>query len=311
MRKTIFIVGQKAKNIRNMKWNQTQDWIIQHWFKIGLTLLVVFMLNKKDLNLELNLSATPTSPTANFASYEVPVEQEEGWIKKLGKAKIATSLSNIIQKEEKVIIVDEPEIKPPLKKSKNEKKVDEEMSLLAAKNNLSNTYSNMTYHAEDKKTTKKVSARKALKIKKQKKYVDRFAAVAQSEMRKYGIPASIKLAQGLIESNAGASRLTRKNSNHFGMKCFSKNCKKGHCSNFTDDSHKDFFRIYKSAWASYRAHSIMLQNKRYRPLYKLKKTDYKAWAHGLKKAGYATDKRYAEKLINIIEELELDQYDRN
>ena len=309
MRKTIFIVGQKAKNIHNMKWNQTKDWITQYWFKIGLSLLVVFMLNKKDLNLELNLSATPPSSTATFASYEAPVE-EEGWMKKLSKAKIATSLSNIIQKEEKTTIVDEPEIVKSIKLSKAEIAKDEQMSILAAKDNLSNTYSNMTYHPADKKKTTKVSARKALKIKKQKKYVERFAGVAQSEMRKYGIPASIKLAQGLIESNAGASRLTQKNSNHFGMKCFSRNCGKGHCSNFTDDIHKDFFRIYKSAWASYRAHSIMLQNKRYKPLYKLKKNDYKAWAYGLKKAGYATDKKYAEKLINIIEELGLHEYDR-
>jgi len=69
-------------------------------------------------------------------------------------------------------------------------------------------------------------------------YIQRFAKVAKSEMDKYGIPASIKLAQGLLESQAGASRLATKNNNHFGIKCFSKNCKKGHCTNFSDDSHK-------------------------------------------------------------------------
>ena len=132
MRKTIFIVGQKAKNIHNMKWNQTKDWITQYWFKIGLSLLVVFMLNKKDLNLELNLSATPPSSTATFASYEAPVE-EEGWMRKLSKAKIATSLSNIIQKEEKTTIVDEPEIVKSIKLSKAEIAKDEQMSILAAK----------------------------------------------------------------------------------------------------------------------------------------------------------------------------------
>ena len=130
-------------------------------------------------------------------------------------------------------------------------------------------------------------------------------------MEKYGIPASIILAQGLIETNAGESRLSVRNNNHFGMKCFSKKCRKGHCSNFTDDSHKDFFRKYKTAWESYRAHSHLLNAKRYRHLKKLGTKDYKGWAKGLRKAGYATDKRYAEKLINLIETLRLDKFDQS
>lgn len=168
------------------------------------------------------------------------------------------------------------------------------------KTDWGNTYSNMTYG-------KKVSDGR-LKREKQLAYVDRFKDVARSEMHKFGIPASITLAQGLIESNAGESRLSRENNNHFGMKCFSKSCKKGHCSNFTDDSHKDFFRKYATTWESFRAHSQLLQKKRYQGLKKYGK-DYKKWAHGLQKAGYATDRRYAEKLIHIIEELKLQQYD--
>ncbi|HFC00195.1 MAG TPA: mannosyl-glycoprotein endo-beta-N-acetylglucosamidase, partial [Phaeodactylibacter sp.] len=93
------------------------------------------------------------------------------------------------------------------------------------------------------------------------------------------------------------------------IKCFSRRCKKGHCSNFTDDSHKDFFRKYKSSWESYRAHSKLLVGKRYRHLKKLGRKNYIGWAKGLKKAGYATDRRYAEKLINIIDELKLYQFD--
>lgn len=138
-------------------------------------------------------------------------------------------------------------------------------------------------------------------------YVKRFAKVAQGEMHKYGIPASITLAQGLLESNAGKSPLANKYNNHFGIKCFSKKCKKGHCSNFSDDSHKDFFRNYPTAWESYRAHSEFLQRKRYQHL--LKASDYKIWAHGLVKAGYATDQQYGHKLIRLIEELELYRYD--
>lgn len=145
--------------------------------------------------------------------------------------------------------------------------------------------------------------------KRQLTYVQRFGKVAQEEMKKYGIPASITLAQGLLETNAGKSPLATKNNNHFGLKCFSKKCGKGHCSNFSDDSHKDFFRKYNTAWESFRAHSKLLQSKRYRPLYNFDKNDYKAWANGLKKAGYATDKQYAQKLIKLIEELELYQWD--
>ena len=129
-------------------------------------------------------------------------------------------------------------------------------------------------------------------------------------MKKYGIPASITLAQGLLESNAGASKLARLNNNHFGIKCFSRNCKPGHCSNYTDDSHKDFFRKYKGAKESYRAHSLFLQRSRYKHLHQLGTKNYKDWAHGLRKAGYATDKKYAPKLIKLIEVLKLDKYDK-
>ncbi|MEL6945214.1 MAG: glucosaminidase domain-containing protein, partial [Bacteroidota bacterium] len=118
------------------------------------------------------------------------------------------------------------------------------------------------------------------------------------------------LAQGLIESNCGESRLAKRNNNHFGIKCFSRTCKKGHCSNFTDDTHKDFFRIYKSSWDSYRAHSQLLQKARYKKLYKIPKSNYKGWARGLKSAGYATDPLYADKLINLIEDLDLTKYDK-
>ena len=142
---------------------------------------------------------------------------------------------------------------------------------------------------------------------KQMVYVQRFAKVAKNEMHQFGILASIKLAQGLLESQAGNSPLATKNKNHFGIKCFSKSCKKGHCRNFSDDSHKDFFRIYSTDWDSYRAHSLFLQGKRYQHLQTSK--DYKEWAYGLQKAGYATDSQYARKLIRLIEELGLERYD--
>jgi len=139
-------------------------------------------------------------------------------------------------------------------------------------------------------------------------YVQQYSKLAKEEMHKYGVPASISLAQGLIESRAGNSKLAKQNNNHFGIKCFSKNCGKGHCTNHFDDSHKDFFRKYKSAWESWRAHSIMISSGRYASLKKNGK-DYKKWAHGLKRLGYATDRTYAEKLINIIQTYKLNRYD--
>ncbi|MDX1912729.1 MAG: glucosaminidase domain-containing protein [Saprospiraceae bacterium] len=140
-------------------------------------------------------------------------------------------------------------------------------------------------------------------------YIDRYKKIARGEMEKFGIPASISLAQGLIESRAGTSKLAVNNNNHFGMKCFAKNCGKGHCSNFTDDSHKDFFRKFKSPWDSWRAHSQLLASGRYAKL-KRHGRDYRAWANGLQSVGYATDRGYAKKLIGIIERYDLHQYDR-
>jgi flagellum-specific peptidoglycan hydrolase FlgJ len=139
-------------------------------------------------------------------------------------------------------------------------------------------------------------------------YIEQFSSIARQEQAKYGVPASISLAQGLIESRAGTSKLAVNNNNHFGIKCFSRKCRKGHCSNFTDDTHKDFFRKFPNAWESWREHSQMLSRGRYA---KLKKhgTDYRKWAYGLKSIGYATDRTYAEKLIGVIERYDLHRFD--
>lgn len=147
------------------------------------------------------------------------------------------------------------------------------------------------------------------KRRKQMAYVRKYQHLAANEMKINRIPSSITLAQGLLESNIGQSRLATENNNHFGIKCFSKKCAKGHCTNFNDDHHKDFFRKFGTVEESYTAHSKVLEKERYRGLFKLRITDYKGWSRGLKKAGYATDPRYADKLIRIIEDLELYQYD--
>ncbi len=146
-------------------------------------------------------------------------------------------------------------------------------------------------------------------VRRTKAYIRRFKDVAVEESEHYNIPASIKMAQGILETNAGASQLAKKNNNHFGVKCFSRTCHKGHCSNFGDDSHKDFFRKYGNAWESWRAHSKMIVSGKYKTLLKYG-DDYEEWAKGLKKLGYATAKHYDKTLIDLIEKYHLDELDR-
>lgn len=140
-------------------------------------------------------------------------------------------------------------------------------------------------------------------------YIAKYSTTAKEEAELFNVPASITLAQGLLESNAGGSALASKENNHFGIKC-RKKCLGCRCANYTDDSRYDMFRIFDSAWESFREHSKLLTNSRYKHLSKLELTDYKNWAHGLQAAGYATDKKYATKLIAIIEALQLDRFDK-
>jgi len=146
-------------------------------------------------------------------------------------------------------------------------------------------------------------------------YVDQYSAIAVQEMERTGIPASITLAQGIIESRYGMSGLAKNSNNHFGIKC--KGNWTGSKYYHKDDDYvngklvKSCFRTYDNPADSYYDHSeFLIVNKRYAFLFSLTKTDYKGWAKGLKKAGYATAKNYASMLINTVEKYELYQYDR-
>ena len=140
-------------------------------------------------------------------------------------------------------------------------------------------------------------------------YIKQYRDIAVEEMKKYHIPASITLAQGLLESGAGQSTLARKSNNHFGIKCGSD--WRGKSVRHDDDERNECFRAYKHPKQSYEDHSKFLVSRpRYASLFKLDITDYKGWARGLKKAGYATNPRYAEQLIGIIELYDLDRYDK-
>lgn len=139
-------------------------------------------------------------------------------------------------------------------------------------------------------------------------YIRKYAPIAVEQMKKYKIPASITLAQGLLESGAGRSELARRSNNHFGIKCH--NTWRGRKVYYDDDARGECFRAYRKVEDSYEDHSKFLTSgARYAFLFKLKQTDYKGWARGLKKAGYATDRSYANRLITIIEDYDLYKYD--
>lgn len=140
-------------------------------------------------------------------------------------------------------------------------------------------------------------------------YIDLYSGAAMQSMKTYGIPASIKLAQGILESGSGNGTLCRTANNHFGIKC--KEEWTGETVSHTDDAPDECFRKYHSAMESYNDHSEFLANRvYYKNLFTLDKSDYSAWAKGLKKAGYATDPRYPQKLISIIERYKLYEYDQ-
>ncbi len=265
--------------------SQALFWAKQNWIKLSAIILLLFLIVKKDIKFEIYLMA-PKDKTDKKEIFTSTMQAS------------APAQLNVAQMTTETPIQEEimaPEI------------------IVVSRNNLdASKFANISVLLQPSLYQKYADQKSTLDTKKYNcdKYVNQFKSIATSEMQKFGIPASITLAQGLLESDAGFSSLAKRNHNHFGMKCFSKSCKKGHCSNHTDDSHKDFFRIYKSNWESYRAHSKLLQNKRYKPIHRFGARDYKNWAYGLKNAGYATDKRYAEKLIKIIEEMKLWQYDR-
>jgi len=142
-----------------------------------------------------------------------------------------------------------------------------------------------------------------------RQYISQYKDLAVQEMNRTGIPASITLAQGILESNYGNSTLARKGNNHFGIKCHSD--WRGDRIYHDDDRRQECFRKYNSVYDSYKDHSHFLtSSKRYTFLFEYDKTDYKRWARGLKKAGYATSPTYASRLIELIERYQLYRFDR-
>jgi hypothetical protein len=165
------------------------------------------------------------------------------------------------------------------------------------------------YHKENKKI-EKVADRKSDKDYPSYttlNYIDRFKNISIEEMNRYGIPASITLAQAILESGTGKSDLAKYANNHFGIKCTKDWKGKGYYKD--DDAKDECFRVYNNPEESFKDHSQFLKRKRYASLFELDKNDYEGWAKGLKDAGYATNPRYPQLLIGLIEKYNLNQYD--
>ncbi|MCB4809607.1 glucosaminidase domain-containing protein [Tamlana sp. 62-3] len=165
-----------------------------------------------------------------------------------------------------------------------------------------------TNNKTEESTPKTTTSSPKVYASKTEEYIDLYKEVAQQEMQLYGIPASITLAQGILESASGYGRLSVEANNHFGIKCHEWT---GARIYHDDDALQECFRKYKDAKYSFRDHSLFLkERKRYAGLFDLKQEDYKGWAKGLRAAGYATDRKYPDKLISLIERYNLDEFDK-
>lgn len=249
-----------------------QTWAQTYWFRTILICIGLYIVFTKDINLQVNMQS-------NLASVSSAIDQapnpKAAPVKLKNQSNPVASLTSYFSKE---------------KKAAHWSKELDHLQALFPSNGLS--------RSEIK--TKKAAINQ---------YVKRFAKVSQTEAKKYGIPASIKLAQAILESDAGHKSTAGKANNHLGIKCKKRICKKSHCANFKGDSHKDFYIKYQSAWANFRAHSKLMKSKKYKHLLDLGSNNYKEWAKGLEKAGYSKSTDYDKKLLQIIDALDLFKYD--
>jgi len=268
----------------------------KNWFEIVMIPLILYLMISKDVSISFQIGQEATSfkqeqslPKPSTTSLALPVSKRATFTKEK-----SFNLGSWLDSR---------------KTAKSNKKTSKKETQKPKKVPKAQHFSNLTFIMSPTYAKRKGIPTSVVNDRKQNcyNYVKKFSKAALKEQEEYGILASITLAQGLLESNAGDSRLARESLNHFGIKCRRK-CRGCTCRNYHDDDIYDMFRVFTDPMESYREHSILLNNSRYRKL-KNYGNDYKKWAYGLKKAGYATDKRYAEKLIMIIEALKLDRYD--
>jgi flagellum-specific peptidoglycan hydrolase FlgJ len=277
-----------------------QELTNRHWYKVIMLLIIAYVFTQKNISFSVNTQdAGSASSDIAMPPQSSPVAASIGSPRSLANSPKLMKAQT--ETEEASVVGGLLELGAAAKSTSKAKSAP-----------VGNTMSNLApvlnpNYIKKHHISKEIVAEKMQTC---QMYIDKFAAAAVREMHLYGIPASVTLAQGLLESNAGQSLLASKANNHFGIKCFSKTCKRGHCMNASDDTHKDFFRMYPNAGDCYHAHSEFLQADRYKWLKKYPKNDYKNWAKGLKKSGYATAPHYAEALITIVETLDLEAYDK-
>ncbi len=277
-----------------------QELTNRHWYKVIMLLIVAYVFTQKNISFSVN------TQDAGSASSDIAIPpQGSPASASIGSPK---SLANSPKLMQATAETDEASVVGGLLELGSAAKSSSKAKSAPVGNTMSNLAPVLNPNYIKKHNISKEVV--AEKLQTCDDYVNKFSAAAVREMHVYGIPASVTLAQGLLESNAGESLLATKANNHFGIKCFSKTCKRGHCMNASDDTHKDFFRMYPNAGDCYHAHSEFLQADRYKWLKKYPKSDYKNWAKGLKKSGYATAPHYAEALITIVETLDLQKYDK-
>lgn len=267
-----------------------KEFLLKHWLNMLLALMLTMLILKKDIHLTVSSGIESDKTESKALAITQPSKT-----KKPKQKVVFSSMADIVTEQDDngdgiIELIPKRALTAVLPtKQKNE--------------NAANEFNIVSVFEKSKKEDPSVFNEKQAKC---WDYVTRFVSVARAEKSKFGIPVSITLAQGLLESDAGESSLTRKANNHFGVKTFDK--KVSHVV-MKDDTPRDKFKKYNSAWESYRDHSQLLMRDHYKHLQFLSKTDYIGWAKGLKKAGYATDPFYAEKLVKIIESLQLYRFD--
>lgn len=297
-------------------YHQSITLLKNRWIQVVLLVFALYLFGRSDIKINFPREAHSANIIENGLMYGTPfgIKDQHKKTTNTNNIKSSTSENKSLKNKSKVWW---DEVKDKSASLKNQMNLaneatavgaalnEEEKALAARLSNLSVVFNSDKYF-KDKNISQAVVD---MKLNTCKVYIEKFSKTAQEEAEIFNIPASITLAQGLLESNAGHSQLALKENNHFGIKCKSK-CLGCRCANYTDDNKYDMFRIFDSAWYSYREHSKLLMGKRYRYLSKLDRSDYKNWAKGLKSSGYATDKKYAEKLIKIIEFFKLDRFDK-
>ncbi len=283
--------------------SEIKTFLLKNWINIVILVAVFYIFANRNVYFAIGDNAPVQSAKGNAQLASLKQKNIKQNVKNTSAAMIGEAMTTSTKQTDYKIIGGTEGVVEMLPQTPVAAKSVAPSTVYKGKGNEANLFDNVSIFVAPEKANPTV-----VKTKEEKcwDYVRRFVNVAKAERQKFGIPVSITLAQGLLESDAGESRLTRSANNHFGVKTFNRSV--AHVV-MKDDTPTDKFKKYGSAWESFRDHSLLLMRDHYKQLQFLSKTDYVGWAKGLEKAGYATDKQYAENLIKIIENLKLYRFD--